>query len=165
MIKVNRGPAPKRFTGRAQRYLSQFRKESKSNPRLTVSTFWNKIRPRIRQDAAYLFIAFHGKCAFCESRMAHVATPHIEHYRPKQGFPALVFDWNNWLLSCGRCNETKWLHFPDCLGQPCLIDPVNEDPEAHIEFVGYTPVPKTMRGSETIKIIGLDRVLLEEERS
>jgi hypothetical protein len=97
--------------------------------------------------------------------MAHVSRPHIEHYRPKTLYPDLAFDWNNWLLSCGRCNESKWAHFPDCDGQPCLLDPTHDNPIEHIEFAGYIPVPLTRRGDETIQILGLDRSPLEEERS
>lgn len=165
MIRVQRGPQPESFTERARTWMNRFQEELKRNPELAVTQFWSRIRPQLRQDAEVLYRTAHGKCAFCESVMAHVSAPHIEHYRPKQKFPDLVFAWNNWLLSCGRCNDTKWAHFPDCGGQPCLIDPASEDPALHIEFCGYIPVSKTRRGEITIKLIGLDRSPLEEERS
>lgn len=165
MIRVQRGPQPEGFSNRTRTWADSFQDALKHNPELTITKFWSRIRPQVRHDAEALYQAFHGKCAFCESLMAHVSPPHIEHYRPKQRFPELAFEWNNWLLSCGRCNDTKWTHFPDCEEQPCLIDPVNEDPSAHLEFSGYIPAPKTRRGAETIKMIGLDRSPLEEERS
>ncbi len=165
MIHVQRGPSPKGFSHRAKRWVNRYQVEHKSNPRLTVTQFWSKIRAQIRSDARILYEMFHGKCAFCESFMEHVSHAHIEHYRPKAKFSYLAFAWDNWLLSCGRCNDTKWTHFPDCNGIPCLIDPASEDPELHIEFSGYVPAPLTQRGEQTIKLIGLERSPLEEERS
>ena len=165
MIRVQRGPRPKGFSRRAKSWASGYKAESQRIPSLTVIQFWSRMRPRMGRDADALYQAFHGKCAFCESHMAHVSAPHIEHYRPKKKFPELAFEWENWLLSCGRCNDIKWAHFPDCNGQPCLIDPTNEDPYHHIEFVGYVPLALTQRGAETIRLVGLDRTPLEEERS
>jgi len=165
VIRIQRGSSPKGFSRRAKRWTDNFHAAREHDPPVTITQFWSRVRPQIRLDAEALYQAFHGKCAFCESRMAHVSAPHIEHYRPKQKFPDLAFEWDNWLLSCGRCNETKWTHFPDCDGQPCLIDPANEDPAQHIEFFGYVPIPLTKRSEETIKLVGLDRSPLEDERS
>jgi uncharacterized protein (TIGR02646 family) len=165
MIHIDRGPRPEGFDNRAQKWATRFQDEQKRDPKLTISQFWTRIRNEVRQDAAVLYGAFHGKCAFCESRMRHVSAPHIEHYRPKSQFPALAFIWENWLLSCGRCNDSKWAHFPDCSGQPCLIDPVTEDPVEHIEFVDFIALAKTQRGAETIRLVGLNRSPLEDERS
>jgi hypothetical protein len=33
-----------------------------------------------------LIKAQHGKCAFCESQVRHIAHGDVEHYRPKGGF-------------------------------------------------------------------------------
>jgi uncharacterized protein (TIGR02646 family) len=165
MIRAKRGLPLDGFAERAADWKTRFEVERSRNPDLTVSSFWAGIRSSIRSDAMHLYKAFHGKCAFCESRMAHVSNPQVEHYRPKSKYPDAAFDWENWLLSCGRCNDRKWAHFPDCDGVPCLVDPAAEDPELHIEFIGYVPVPKTRRGTETIQLIGLDRSPLEDERS
>jgi uncharacterized protein (TIGR02646 family) len=109
---------------------------------------------------------FHGKCAFCESRMRHVSNPHIEHYRPKaqKRFEHLMFAWENWLLSCGRCNEEKWADFPEHAGQPCLIDPTTEDPVEHLDFHEAQVIGISSRGQETIRLVGLDRYPLRNER-
>lgn len=165
MIKVTRGSQPEGFQQRASKWQLRFYQERENDPALTITKFWNRIRGEIRTDALHLYHVSHGKCAFCESYMADVSTPHIEHYRPKSRFPDLAFDWDNWLLSCQRCNDKKWRHFPLCDDLPCLIDPATEDPEAHITFTGYVPISNTLRGQETIKLVGLDRSPLEEERS
>lgn len=165
MIRVDRGPKPDGFDVRSQSWNERFQTEHSHDSTLTISAFWTKVRKEIRQDAEVLYHSFHGKCAFCESNPASTSALQIEHYRPKQHFPALVFEWANWLPSCGWCNSKKWAHFPDCEGQPCLIDPATEEPNEHLEFVGYVALPKTERGKKTIGLIGLNRSPLEAERS
>jgi uncharacterized protein (TIGR02646 family) len=61
---------------------------------------------------------FLGKCAYCESRFAHVTPKDIEHFRPKSeidngtkkvkpGYYWLAGDWHNLLVSCPDCNRTR----------------------------------------------------------
>lgn len=165
MIRVERGPAPDSFATRAVDWYRRFEEARRRNPELTASQFWSSVRAQVRADTQALYTAFHGKCAYCEAKMAHVSSPHVEHYRPKNKFPDRVFDWQNWLLSCGRCNDKKWAHFPDCDGQPCLLDPTAEDPSMHLDFSGARVLGKTHRGEETIKLVGLNRSPLEDERA
>jgi uncharacterized protein (TIGR02646 family) len=165
MIRVNRGPEPDGFAMRAADWYRRFEEARRKDPKLTASQFWSRVRATVRADAQVLYEAFHGKCAFCEAKMAHVSSPHVEHYCPKSRFPDRMFDWQNWLLSCGRCNDKKWAHFPDCDDQPCLLDPTTEDPATHLDFSGAWVLAKTRRGEETIKLVGLDRSPLEDERA
>ncbi len=73
-----------------------------------------------KRDAvkAALQAMFHGKCAYCESNIAGVAPPDIEHYRPKgaviavdgtvlPGYYWLGADWNNLLTACIDCNRAR----------------------------------------------------------
>jgi len=165
MIRVDRGPEPDGFAARSTDWRERFGAAREQDPKLTAGKFWSRVRRQIRADARVLYEAFHGKCAFCEAKMAHVSSPHVEHYRPKSKFPDQMFDWRNWLLSCGRCNDKKWVHFPDCAGQPCLLNPSAEDPTAHLDFSGTRMLAQTRRGEETIKLIGLNRSPLEDERA
>ncbi len=165
MISVNRGAEPEGFAIHSARWQEQFELARQRDPKLSAAKFWDRVRPSIRPYAQILEQAFYSKCAFCESKMAHVSRPHIEHYSPKSKFPELMFKWQNWLLSCGRCNETKWAHFPICDGQPCLLDPASEDPGEHIDFLRAQILARTLRGQETINLLGLNRVLLQEERA
>jgi hypothetical protein len=98
--------------------------------------------------------------------MSHVSNPQIEHYRPKsrEEFSALIFAWENWLLSCGKCNEKKWAHFPICGRAPCLIDPTAENPASEVTFVDSHILGTTQRGRETIRLLKLDRSPLEDQR-
>ena len=57
-----------------------------------------------------------GFCAYCQSP---VSSSHpgkggeerppgqIEHFQPKSRFPARAYDWDNYFLSCGGCNNAK----------------------------------------------------------
>jgi len=165
MIHVDRGPEPSGFAERAADWRRRFEEARRQNPGLSAARFWSRVRAQIQADARSLYRVFHGKCAFCEAKMSHVSSPHVEHYRPKSQFPNQMFDWQNWLLSCGRCNDNKWAHFPDCDGQPCLLDPTAEDPSEHLDFLNARVLGKTRRGEETIQLVGLNRSPLEEDRA
>ena len=43
------------------------------------------------------------RCVYCEDSMAD----EVEHFRPKNLYPELVFDWSNYVYSCGPCNGSK----------------------------------------------------------
>jgi uncharacterized protein (TIGR02646 family) len=170
VIKADRGPStcPRGFGSRARALRRALREARRQHPNLSASQFWSKVRPQLQGDALALAAVFHHKCAYCESRMLHVQRPHIEHYRPKgrAEFEKLMFAWDNWLLSCGRCNDSKWGHFPICAGGvPCLIDPTKDDPNDHVGFAHEHVSGITPRGTETLRMLGLDRGPLEDERA
>ncbi|MEO1542820.1 MAG: hypothetical protein AAFR75_02225 [Pseudomonadota bacterium] len=59
---------------------------------------------------------FHGKCAYCESKIAGSSQTDIEHYRPKgsvsefsdhPGYWWLAMVWDNLVLSCMHCNQSR----------------------------------------------------------
>lgn len=166
MISVRRGEPPEGFAERIAIWKAKFEEAKKADDKLSISKFWTRIRGEITDDAIALFKAFRGKCAFCESYMTHVSNANIEHYRPKSKseFQYLAFEWHNWLLACNRCNDKKWRHFPACGKVPCLINPVDDAPDEHLYFVRSLILAKTQRGERTIKLIGLDRSPLEDER-
>jgi uncharacterized protein (TIGR02646 family) len=70
---------------------------------------------------------FGAKCAYCESRFAHVTPKDIEHFRPKSeiriavrtstapGYFWLAGAWTNLLISCPDCNREREHEVP---GQP-----------------------------------------------
>ena len=116
---------------------------------------------------------FHGKCAYCESKITHVDYGHIEHYRPKSKFPQLTFEWSNLLLACGMCNGTKYKgeHFPESQEGGLLVNPCKDMPTKHFTF-DYDPTTQmasvygsTVRGETTEKLLGLNRDELRRHRS
>ena len=73
---------------------------------------------------------FHGKCAYCESEIGHIAPEDIEHFRPKSsidtgdeilkpGYYWQAADWQNLLVSCIDCNRKRKHKVP---GQPKKIN-------------------------------------------
>jgi uncharacterized protein (TIGR02646 family) len=87
-----------------------------------------------------------GRCMYCEDAPAD----EVEHHRPKDLYPELVFAWRNFLYACGPCNGPKNNRFavidgctgevvdvargrhapmiPPAPGAPALLDPRREDP-------------------------------------
>ena len=166
MVRVDRGPPPAGLGELAGQLLAEFDVEYVHDGDLTMTAYWGRVRRRLRQFADVLAERHHGKCAFCEATARHVSHLHVEHYRPK-GLPAferLAFDWSNWLSSCALCNQIKWKHFPICGEVPCLLNPADDDPRAHVGFTGPYAVGKTDRGEKTVSLVGLDRPALEEQR-
>lgn len=116
-----------------------------------------------------LKLMFHGRCAYCESKISHIGYGHIEHYRPKEKFPLLAVKWNNLLLSCELCNsvENKGNKFPTSK----LIDPCKDDPAQHFVF-DYDKNTElanvlgvTNRGQSTELTLNLNRYDLLQHRS
>lgn len=47
------------------------------------------------------------RCNYCEDSVAD----EVEHIKPKDIYPQFVFNWDNYLFSCGNCNGPKSNHF------------------------------------------------------
>jgi len=52
-----------------------------------------------------LRVMFHNKCYLCEQDS--VADPEVEHFRPHNDEPNLLYGWDNLYFSCRRCNSVK----------------------------------------------------------
>ncbi len=99
------------------------------------------------------------------------------------GYWWLAYDWDNYLLTCGICNQ-QWKNalFPvrgghrrrprkgdETAKEPYLLDPYgSEDPAKHLEFTvagGIKARPRSRHGRESIDVYGLRRANLVESRS
>jgi len=108
--------------------------------------------------------AQHDKCCFCESKISHISSGDVEHFRPKAacrstadaperkpGYYWLAYDWSNLYFACEQCNRrhkrnlfpledegARVLSHRDAerlsAEQPLYIDPCRDQPEAHIGF-------------------------------
>jgi uncharacterized protein (TIGR02646 family) len=96
--------------------------------KLTKRTFAFRIY-KDTELAEALEQVFGPKCAYCESRFAHVTPKDIEHFRPKSeidtgqgslapGYFWLAAEWENLLVSCPDCNRGRRFEVP---GQPKRI--------------------------------------------
>jgi uncharacterized protein (TIGR02646 family) len=108
---------------------------------------------------------FHGKCAYCESKVTVVTYGQIEHFYPKGQYIDRTFEWENMLLSCDLCNNSqhKGTRFPlDEDENPLLIDPTTTAPEDHLLFswdsrAGLASVyGRDTRGQETVQTFDLN---------
>lgn len=169
MIYVERGVEPNGFASQANKWREEFEEKRRKDFKYTPTQFWALVRKRkaMKDYVSFLSKTFHDKCAYCESQMKHVSAEHVEHYRPKSRpeFCNHMFTWENWLISCEKCNTWKGTKFPYCKDNlPCFIDPTNENPEKHIDFLEAHILGKTDRGTITIEEIGLRRSELIEYR-
>lgn len=123
---------------------------------------------------------FFAKCAYCESAL-ELIDGDIDHFRPRAGYFWLAYQWTNLLPTCKTCNQVyKRAQFP-VEGQkatsaadlpaerPLLLDPLGDDPAAdpirHLEVdESGTIVGKSLRGTTTIQVLGLDRDSLRRQR-
>jgi uncharacterized protein (TIGR02646 family) len=138
--------------------------------------------------------AQYGKCAFCESKVSHIAYGDVEHFRPKAGYRQgpddplvrpgyywLAYEWSNVLFCCQLCNQRfKGNQFPlldatqrakshhdDMKNeQPLFIHPAIEDPSMFLEFRAeyLRATGGNLRGKATIEVLGLNREELVELR-
>lgn len=103
------------------------------------------------------------KCAYCESKVPHVAWGDIEHILPRKEAPELSFEWDNLTFACQICNNRKRAYFDE---ECPLIDPYDDDPEAEIMFFGFHAYgrPGQERAEVTERTLDLNRAELIERR-
>jgi uncharacterized protein (TIGR02646 family) len=78
----------------------------------------------LRGGATPLYIAFHEKCVYCESKQKSVTPLYYDHFRPlsnasdldgeisKEHYIWLMYTWDNLNLACADCIKNKSNHFP-----------------------------------------------------
>jgi uncharacterized protein (TIGR02646 family) len=182
MIPVQRGAKPKSLVDNAVTWTTEYqaaRDAFNADPQnKTLKRAKEVAEAKYRQKDVQnaLKIMFKDKCAFCERKRDY---PHIEHFKPKMDYPALCFEWTNFVQACEVCNGAsyKGVKFPlDANGSPLFINPCDEDPNLHIDFViepdansenGFIArlKGKTPKGIITIQELGLNRVNLLKERN
>ena len=78
MIRVNRVVKPGVLVAKEAKWKAEIRAASTPQAREKAQ---NKYRHKQIKEA--LIAMFHGKCAYCESRMMHIDYGHIEHFKPR----------------------------------------------------------------------------------
>jgi 5-methylcytosine-specific restriction endonuclease McrA len=153
LIPVVRSPMPKALQKNSAKWLDKLKQQQlelqalRNDPNATDAQIGRVKKnienaqtkyghPHVKDELVKMF---HGKCAYCESKITVVTYGAIEHFRPKSNYPDLTFEWNNLLLSCDVCNDVshKATNFPlDINGEPLLIDPTDgvTDPNTHLNF-------------------------------
>ena len=196
MILFKRGPAPAALARpQVQRFVEQTRAHYAA-PRAQRPAWQPPPFPStaLRDTRNALTELFHGKCAYCETRLGESNQGDIERFRPRNGvaessgqylgdhYWAQAFVWDNLLLACPSCKRSKANRFPIEPGstraaadadraallseKPMLLDPCGEDdPNLHLLFGSDGNVSGlTERGRATIELLGLNRSTLCHER-
>lgn len=149
MIKLIKGPMPHVLQTKGAGWTQIVRDKLAANEPLTKTEKSRYSHPDIK--AAILAETF-GKCAYCESKLRHVAYGDVEHITAKNNDPELWFSWHNLTLACDICNTNKG-------AKGSLIDPYGQDPEQRIVFFGHAalPVPGDEEAALTIRFLDLNR--------
>ena len=111
------------------------------------------------------------RCMYCSLS----APVQVEHYRPLSVFPDLAFVYENYLWSCGECNQKKANRFPpDTQVGAQILNPIDDNIWDHFELhpeLGHLlkrQSPETEedfpRAVSTCEIVGIDRVLVQDSR-
>lgn len=165
MIRVAKGPVPEILRRNAKRWTVELLAAPENPATPAEKKLVERLLNRYRQDEvlAALTLELHGKCAYCESKIAHIAYAQIEHYRPKKPFRDLAFEWTNLTLGCPRCNGSKSNHWDPALP---YVNPYRDDPAQF--FLAGGPFlyarPGNKRAIYTIAKIRLNRPELIERR-
>ena len=118
------------------------------------------------------------RCAYCEDSLAE----QIEHIRPKDFFPDICFDFDNYLYACGPCNRPKSNRYgrvvgneveedvrrrndpvlPPPTGPTALIDPRFEDPLSFFDLDLGGTMPDGTPVDATFQIFTRDGISLAD---
>lgn len=119
-------------------------------------------RPELRADFWY-------SCAYCS--MTEVESRgvgfEIDHYLPREHFPAKANEYQNLNWSCSVCNKMKTDYFPNEKALEkgyVIIRPDEDDPRDHFELQSDHLVHKTVTGEFNEKKLRLNRQALRKLR-
>ena len=165
---VDRGSEPGGVAGYARQFtqgwVDHFQNKVGERP---TDSYWREFRPTLGSRTNDI-------CWYCERQCyaggeSGERAPTVDHFRPLRKFPALAYDWSNWIFSCRRCNvgnkQDKW---PQGTGyvDPCAVD-VIERPERYFDYDVLTGeiIPKDgltgqarQKALHTINHLGLNKL-------
>jgi uncharacterized protein (TIGR02646 family) len=156
MIKITKGDKPAILNEKAAEWTAEVQAALDAGEELSKSL---KSKYNHATVKAAIVAETYGKCAYCESKMRHVAPGDIEHVVPKSIEPALWFEWLNLTLACPVCNTNKSNH-------QGFVDPHDDEPDDHFWFAGTAIFPKadSERGALTETVLKLNRAELHDKR-
>lgn len=153
----------------------------------TFKPLWSVLKDVLLDD-------FHGKCAYCDATLEHVAWGDVEHFRPKAevtedashpGYYWLAYDPDNYLPSCQKCNQgdAKKNRFPvsgtrarrptdslaaenaDLLTPHEMRQEISYEPSTHEQSPGWAkPRNGSRRAEVSIQVYRLNRRALADVR-
>lgn len=157
MIKLHKQPEPKILRDNGARWLKVLQDKIDTDEKPTDA---EKSRYRHPDIKAALKIETSGECAYCESKLLHIAFGDVEHISPKSEKLVDTFRWENLTLACDVCNTYK-------SNAPSLVDPYVDEPSDFFRFLGPMVYanPENAKGVTTAVQLKLNRPELVENRS
>lgn len=150
MIRVTRKRSPQGFAalvhGPGRRYLMSIPSGGKAVWK--GHDYWNRMRNE-------LYDAYEHVCAYLSFPLNPRAYE-VEHYRPKEKYPQLAYEWRNYRLASSGINRRK--------GVRAVVDPFCVKPDSFrlnladgsIRVSGRYAIQYTALCQDTIDFLGLD---------
>lgn len=156
MIKLQKRPKPAVLERNADSWTKAVLEKLEQSLELAAHEKSKYNHPDVK---AALIDETYGKCAYCESKIMHIAYGDIEHIAPKKISPELWFEWENLTLACDVCNTKK-------SSKENIIDPYENDPARRVMFIGATiwPAPGDELAKYSIEELELNREALTARR-
>lgn len=160
MIRIRKLNPPEELVESQDDWTEEYRQYLQGDPDVPAAAARRYAHPAIK---ARLKEETSTKCAYCESKFAHVQPGDIEHIAPKSRFPDLIVEWTNLTLACQECNRRKSDYFNPA--RP-LIHPYEDEPSEHLEAFGplIQARPTSLSGAQTVARIELNRADLLLQR-
>jgi uncharacterized protein (TIGR02646 family) len=135
---------------------------------------WNDVAPEHKAQIRTHLERMQGpRCAYCEGPLDDLGR-HIEHFRCKDRFPKLTFDWSNLYCSCLRDDSCGWYKDNKAASYDAnvLIDPCQNEPDHYFKFYSDGTVrirsglsiAEQNRAQETLRVFNLQNQRLNAMR-
>jgi uncharacterized protein (TIGR02646 family) len=118
------------------------------NGKVAFRALWGEAKAQLQAMSS-------DKCSYCEVPIGSRREGQVEHFRPKSLFPALAYEWGNYLLGCGGCNGAK----SDKWEARGYLRPDEGAPEKALRFLedGTVEAVRGGRAAATIRDFDLNR--------
>ena len=158
MIRLQRGAVPPILESNQQAWTAEFLAARQTGDDIPETVRYRYRHPEIK---AALREETHGKCIYCETKLAIGET---DHFAPVSVQPELIVAWDNLGLACKECNTNKGAYYSTT--EP-LIDPFSDEPTDHLLFFGPLVLGKAGdgKGLRTTMRLKLSRTDLLQRRA
>lgn len=119
MMKLQRPAPPDILVQNWEAWGLEYEQKKVKNSKLEF-----KWRKRVYSSLIESLLAMTRKhCSFCDSSpMRSQIRETIEHFRPKESYPQLVYQWENLFACCDKCQNAKGKKFDEELLKPDEIE-------------------------------------------
>lgn len=160
MVKLSRVPTPDCLKSGTAKWTEEYLRAREKNPRHRFR--WRKEKtcyPEIRQK---LMQMTGERCSYCDGFLNRESRGTVDHFRPKETFPELAFDWYNLLAACDLCQSHKLSKFDELLLKPDEQDYsftryyVLNYSSGAVEPAPFASAEDQARASTTLEMLGIN---------